>query len=173
MADSVTRPTVKIAVLVGCLVLSVASVGFAISGPASSSPYTEFSILSPDGDRLVADDYPTVGDDDGTVVVRVTNHERSTAAYTLVVAAERLDIADGSGLSVRESREVSRTTLELSDGESTTERVDVLALGDLSDDPNVRVAFWLFRGDAPADADGAGAYRSLHLWVNHTAPDAS
>ncbi|MFC7070545.1 DUF1616 domain-containing protein [Halobaculum lipolyticum] len=164
--------TVEVAVLVGCVLLALASVGYAVSGPASGTPYTEFSVLSPDGERLVADDYPTVGDDDGTVVVRTTNHEREQRAYTLVATAERVTVGAGAGdddaPTVRERRELARETLLLADGETAAVRVDVLALGAMADAPNVRVVFSLYRGDASPGADGTDAYRSLHLWVNAT-----
>lgn len=73
-------------VLVVVLVAAIGGVIYLSLNPSPASrPYTEFYVLGPDGN---ASDYPTnlsVGEE-ATVTVGVTNHERATISYEVVVA---------------------------------------------------------------------------------------
>ncbi|MFC7095839.1 DUF1616 domain-containing protein [Halobaculum marinum] len=173
MTDSGGTRTAEIAVLCAGLLLAVSTVGFAVGGPTSASPYTEFSVLSPDGGDLLADDYPTVGDANGTVVTKVTNHQREQTTYTLVATAQHVAANDGSSTEVLERHELGRQTLSLPDGDAATARFDVLALGDLADAPRVRVVFSLYVGNVSDDTPSESPYRQLHLWVADTDRDSN
>lgn len=162
-ADGISRAvtTVQTLVLAGCLLLTLTAVGVAIGGP-SGQPYTEFAVLAPEDGRLVADDYPSLESDNGTVVVTVANHERVRTTYTVVATAQQVD-PDGprDPVRVRSRTRLGVRELTVDDGDTGTVRFDV------TESPrgeSVRIVFELYRGDGTVTGSDR-PYRSLHLWV--------
>lgn len=151
--------------LAASVVLAVGVIGFALAVPNPGESYTEFSLLTRNGTGdLVAGDYPTefVAGEPRALTVGVTNHEGERVRYTVVVEVTRVERSGGS-LTVVEQREVVRFRTTLAPGEEWHRR-HAVAPRMVGDD--VRLEYYLYRGDAPADADADSAYRHLHLWVD-------
>ncbi len=144
--------------LVVSVLFFLSTVGFALSGSPGGEAYTEFYLLTENesGD-LVASDYPTerVGDGEIRLAAGIGNNEGETTTYAIVAEEQRVD--NGS---VVEEREVFRTRQTVGAGENATVRHRVVTR--LSGD-DVRLRYFLYRGDAPADATAESAYRTVHL----------
>lgn len=73
-------------ILVITLVASIVGAGYLSLSPApAGQTYTEFYILGPEGN---ASNYPTELNvsEDGVVIVGISNHERTTVEYQVVIA---------------------------------------------------------------------------------------
>lgn len=169
MTDGRGTTTGRTIVLLGCVLLTVAGVGFAIAGPSSTEPYTGFAVLSPDGDRLAAEGYPTADSENGTVVVAVTNQEGRAMDYTVVATAQRVAVVDGGDrVDVKRRAELGRAALSVDSDATGHARFDVTE-GLPDGEGRLRVVFRLYRGDAPDEPHRKEPYRRLHLWLDGTA----
>lgn len=146
------------------LVLSVlfflGTVGFALSGEPQGESYTELYLLTEnESGELVASGYPTTLAETGTtqLVAGIENHERAAVTYTLVVEVQGLD-----DQSVVARREALRTTRSVEAGE--TARVAHQVEPELTA-RDLRIQYYLYRGDAPADPGAESAYRRVNLSV--------
>ena len=153
------------------LLLAVASVTFAVSQPAEQ--YSEFYLLTDDETgTLDASDYPrnlTRGES-APLVIGISNHEQTQVRYTVVVEFQRVRVTDGTNVTVIEQREGQRIDATLEPGE--TRHLPYELTPPIAGE-ELRVRFFLFKGDPPANPDAADAYRELHLWVNVSASDGS
>lgn len=151
--------------LVVLVVLAVGTLGYALVSPPAAESYSGFQLLAEgeDGD-LVADDYPREFDpgESRQLYVGIDNHEGSTTRYTVVAELQRVETAEGS-VSVLERERLDRFSATLDPGERLRERRTV-APDTTGED--LRLVYYLYRGDAPADPDGSSAYRSVYLWVD-------
>lgn len=149
--------------LVASVIFFLSTVGFAFSGDPAGDPYTEFYLLTENesGD-LVASDYPaTLSEAQSTqLAVGIENHEHEAVTYTLVVEVQRLD-----NQSVVEEREDFRTRRTVGADENATIEHSVSTQMAGSD---LRVQYYLYRGEAPADATVESAYRTVHLSLDAT-----
>jgi uncharacterized membrane protein len=126
---------------------AVGAVALAVDPPRTTEPYTEFYVLTAEGEAV---DYPanlSVGEE-ATVTVGVGNRERQATSYTVVA---RLG-----------GRVVAERSLELAVGESR--ELTVTFAADAPGDQRLRLS--LYRGP-PSDA--AEPYRDLRVLVNVTA----
>lgn len=182
--DAVVTLALVVAVLVGGSALA-----FGLAAPDRGASYTEFALLAENesGD-LVAGGYPTsfVAGESRAVTAAVTNHEGTAVEYTVVVEVQRVrptggddlrgDDSDADPVDVVEQRELVRRSETVAAGDAWRETIDVAPA--LTGD-DLRLAYYLYRGDAPADADSGTAYRRLHLRIvvgdggNATATNAS
>ncbi|MFC7254432.1 DUF1616 domain-containing protein [Haloplanus litoreus] len=165
-----TRADVLLSALVILsVVLATSSLGYALAGPERGEAFSEFYLLTETEDgELVADGYPTdfVAGEPRSLVVGVGNHEHETVPYTVVIQIQRVRIANNS-THVVEAERVSRfsSTVPTTETWRRSHRVAPTMTGD-----GLRLAYLLYRGDPPQRPTSGNAYRSLHLWVNVTAP---
>jgi hypothetical protein len=91
----------------------------------------------------------------------VENHEGVDQRYTVVIEEERIERGSG-GVTVLEDAELSRQNLEIPAGDADRLQIDVTPTmpGD-----DLRLAFYLYRGEAPEAADSDSAYRHAFIQV--------
>jgi uncharacterized membrane protein len=151
-------------VLVCTLGIAAVTTGFVLLAPADGETYTTASLLTEtaDGD-LEASGYPEtlVRGNSEPLTLRVENHEGTDTAYTAVAVLQRVD-RSGESLSVTESERVFREHATVEAGETWTARhgVTLTMTGE-----NLRLRYYLYRGEPPANPDKASAYRTLSLWL--------
>lgn len=147
------------------VLLAVASVGYAVAVPQQGERFTEFYLLTEgaDGD-LVADGYPQemVAGESAELVVGIGNQEYATTNYTVVIQLQTVEI-EGNESTVLERTELDRFEATLEHNTTRHRRYDLSATRTGED---LRAAFLLYRGDAPAEPTRETAYRSLHLWID-------
>jgi uncharacterized membrane protein len=162
-AQSGTKRALNVA-LAGAVVLATVVVTFALVSPVDGTEYTQVSVLTEnENGTLVAAGYPeniTVGES-AELVLLVENYERETASYTVVVQLQRV----GPNGTVTEWRELDRfsNTVEPGGEWRKPHRLSPTMTG-----RNLRVAYLLYRGDAPASPSIESSYRHLTLWTDVT-----
>ena len=173
--DSDRRTTVATVIVAVGLVLATASIGYAVNAsdsiPGESS--TAFALLTENGDgELVAGGYPTnfTRNESRPVVIAVTNERREPTNYTVAVELQRVRSGSDGATRVLDERELQRFGVSVPTNE--TQYVTYNATPTVSGE-NLRLAFFLYRGGAPADPTAASAYRELHLTVNVTTSASS
>jgi len=148
--------------LVLVAVSAVATLGFALAAPQDGPEYTQVSLLTEDlsGD-LSASRYPTdmTRNETAEVVLSVTNHERERTRYAVVVQRQELN-ADGA---VTARSEVDRFRIDTEAG--ATKRVQhEFQASEVGTDQ--RIAYLLYRDDAPAEPSIDSAYRNVYFWID-------
>lgn len=150
--------------LVAGVVLAASAMAYAVAAPDRGAEYTEFALLSGnDTDEAVTGDFDTsfAPGERRQFIASVTNHEGASVEYTLVVELQR--VRTEGDVAVVEERELLRTSRTVQPGDSWRPRhaVEPSLTGE-----DLRLAYYLYRDDAPANADPDSAYRRLHLWVD-------
>ena len=163
-ADTTYDVVVSLA-LVASVILLLGSVAFAASHSQQGASYSEFYLLTENesGD-LVSTGYPTEMDtgDTAEMVVGVDNNEGEETEYTVVVALQRLDGSDENA-SVVEEAELTRMEATVGANESWRSSHTIEPV--LGEGENLRVSYYLYRGDAPEDPTEESAYRYLKHWI--------
>lgn len=147
-----TRRLLNVLLVVSVLAL-VATAGYAaVTPPANDDPFTEFYLLTENGDgEYVAEDLPhefTAGESQ-SLFVAIGNHEGQRVPYTVVVQL------DGN--------ELDRFSTSV--GEGQTERVEQSVTPSQTGD-RLKLSFLLYRGDVPENPTPQNAYRETHLWIS-------
>jgi uncharacterized membrane protein len=158
--DAVLNVAVPLAALA-----AAGSVLFALATPAPAATYTTAALLTeqPDGELATANYTSAMtGDDPGELVLELTNHERRTVRYTVLVQRQRVDTSTET---VRNRTRLHRFERTLDDGASWRRPH---ALRRSPEDGRYRVVYLIYRGDPPADPTTDNAYRHLTLWLNRT-----
>jgi len=155
--------------LVLSVVLSIAVVGYAFAAPQDGERYSELTLVTEnESGAYVAGDYPdnfTAGEE-RELTVGVENNEQVETEYTVVTQVERVDTdASGGGVTVLETSELRRTTMTLDPGER---RYDEHAVAPETTGEDLRLSYYLYRGDAPETAGAETAYRHVYLWIDVT-----
>jgi uncharacterized membrane protein len=168
-AFSTDRPAVLAVnlLLVASVLVGASSVAFALSEAESGEAYTEFYLLSEnESGQLSASDYPTniTAGNPTSLVVGVDNQEDSRTEYTVVVEVQRVtEPGDAEDPTVLEERELTRRQRTVDVG--GTWRWRHVYTPQVTGE-NLRLRYYLYRGDAPADASERTAYRDLALWIS-------
>lgn len=161
------------AVVLASIVVGLLAVGGAVAVPQGGETFTDFAVLGEDevGD-LVAGNFPEelAPDESASLVTAVENHEGETTDYTVVVTAEQR-----GGDAANRTVELQRYEATVDPGERWTHRHE-LQPGPAVSEPadaggsgsDVRVDYYLYRGDAPDDPGAESAYRHLFLWLSVT-----
>ena len=145
--------------------LAIATLGYAVVNPPEGEEYTDFHILteSEEGD-LVADGYPDeiVLGESADIVIGVSNHERSSEEYTVVVQLQVVGTED-TEVRVHERHDLDRVQHTLGHDQTQYQKhsLEPKMVGE-----NLRVVYLQYLGDAPADPTREDAYRDLHIWIN-------
>jgi uncharacterized membrane protein len=151
--------------LVVSVLLAVSSVAYAVAVPPQGEQFTEFYLLTEDGDELVAAGYPETfapGEPE-SLHVGISNNEYETVEYAVVVQLQRVE-GEGNESVVTERAEVDRWAATVEHNETWLEEREVV----LEDGPTgeeLRLTFLLYDGEVPAEPTRENAYRSLHLWI--------
>jgi len=159
------RTAVSSVTLVVAVALTVVVATVAIGVPAESASYTGFTLLTQQDDgSYVAGDYPTqvAPDEEIELVVGLANHEAETVTYTVVVELQRVAVEEQSA---RVSYAPELTRFEATVGPDTTRRVPHRVVPTIRGE-DLRLAYYLYAGDVPADPNAENAYRSLYLWID-------
>ena len=152
-------------VALALIVLStVAGVGYAVVTPNNGESYTSVSLLTQNAEgNLTASGYPdALHPSENQFVVRLENHEGASTGYTVVGELQRVRRSDGS-VSVVRGSEVLRTSTTLAPGETWTgtHNVDPTLSGE-----DLRLVYYVYEGEAPADPSTESAYRYVNIWVD-------
>lgn len=155
--------------LAASVVLAVGALGYALVVPTDGETYTNVSLLTENAEgELVAGGYPSEIEA-GTgeqLALSIANHEGTSTAYTVVVRIEAVR-STAAGPTVVESEELDRFSVEVEAGESRTvrHRIEPTLTGE-----NLRLSYYVYRGEAPATADAASASQHVYLWLSVVEP---
>lgn len=146
------------------ILLAAASLGYGLAVPADGEQFTSAALLAPGEDgQPVASGYPqsmTAGEP-VDLVLKLDNHEGQDVAYTTVIRAERLQTGDGEP-TVTATEELDRLSVSVPAGEERL--VDhTVATGMTGED--VRLTYYVYKGDAPESPSESSAYRMVYLRV--------
>lgn len=165
-------PDRAISVVLLCSLLAATSAfGFAILAPQQGEAYTSASLLTrTESGDLTASGYPdnfTQGDSE-QLLLRVANNENVEMTYSAVVQLQRVDTA-GETVTItdREPLVQKRKTVAAGDTWLASHTVEPTMIGE-----DLRMTYYLYRGDPPASPSEETAYRTLHLWINVSEPQA-
>lgn len=152
--------------LVGGLLIALATLTYGFAVPADGESYTTAMLVTEQDGEYVAGDYPTefTAGESRSLTLTLSNHERGATRYTVVAAIERVDHAGGEPFVV-EQAELARSTHRLEPDESIHEQYAPAPelVGE-----NLRLSYYVYRGGAPDTVDSGSAYRDLHLWIDVT-----
>ena len=153
-------------VLTVALVCSILLAGgvftFALASPMDGERYTDFHLLTTDENgEYVSADYPeelTRGES-ASLSWGIQSAEADRTEYTVVVQIERVDEQNQR----IETVELDRTTETVDPGERVVNDHEITS--PLTGE-NLRVSYYLYRGEAPGTPSEETAYRNLHIWVD-------
>lgn len=152
------------AALIASVVLAGGTFAFAVATPVDGQTYTDFHLLTHDGDEYVTAEYPEnlVEGEPTELTWGIESHEATETDYTVVVTLERVTETDDE-LVRTEVAELDRTSTTVEPGER--ERHDHEIAPPFAGE-DLRIGYYLYRGDAAESPSEADAYRHLHIWVD-------
>lgn len=148
-ADKTGLDKALTAILIICIILSIAVSAYVIAMPKTGEKFTEFYILGPGGK---ADNYPTrftIGDSK-PVLVGITNHEYRDVPYDLVISLNdsvHVNQLYSGHINVADNQTVEKLINVTPDRAGT----------------NMEMEFLLYE-----DGNMTSPYRECHLWINVT-----
>lgn len=152
-------------ILVLGVVFAVSSVGYAIMTAGNSSQFSEFYLLTEDEDGdLTADGYPSefTRSEGQTLVVGITNHERETINYTVVVQVQQVEI-EADEIVTLEQEELDRFQTRLADSDTWHHSHEITP--SISGE-NLRLTYLLYKQEPPEEPTQENSYQNLHLWID-------
>ena len=165
LAAGTATDTVLSAVLAVTVLLAVGSLAFGLTGPTQGESYTSVSLVTEtsDGD-YVASGYPTnfTAGEGRSLTLEVENHYEEPADYTAVVELQRVDRNGTGGVAVTERERVQTLESQVPANETwtATHQVEPSMTGE-----DLRLAYFVYRGDAPETPTAENAEGHVHLWV--------
>ena len=148
--------------LILSMVVALSAIGYALVAPQGGASATEYQLLTEnESGELVASGYPDAippGESE-ELIVAVTNGDDDVQTYTVVVEVQRIEEQNDS-VAVLEQAELDRMQMTVQGGATTRQRHTVTPpiTGE-----TLRISYYIYRGDAPADADAESA--DEHLWI--------
>jgi len=167
-ADSSLDALLNVVVVLSVLV-ALTSITYAVAVPQSGGGYATFSLYTRnESGGLVAGGYPTnlTQGQTQSLVVAVDNHGQQVTDYTVVAELQRVRQVNDTATVVEETPLESLTQTVAANQSWTAD----YGVRPQMTGRNLRLVFYLYRGDAPKNPSAETAYRTLHLWVNVTAP---
>ena len=154
-------------VLIASLLLAFGAVGYAVAVPSQGEQFSEFYLLTEnESGEYVADGYPTnvTAGEPQPLVVGIGNQEGEPVQYTVVSEIQRVEVSNNS-TTVLERERLQTFSPRLQHNETWTQshQVSPTMTGE-----NLRLIYYLYKGDAPTNPSEESAYREVHLWVNVT-----
>lgn len=164
-----TRTDLALNALFGAsLLFAAVSVGYAVTTPAADDTDVSLLVENETG-SLVAEGYPTAFErgEPTSMAVKIENGRQEQTRYTVVTLLQRTRTTNDT-VTVTGTRELERRTVRVDGNETSVETYDVAPpiAGD-----QLRLAFLVYRGDAPDQPTVDNAYRRLHLWIDVSEPD--
>lgn len=153
--------------LVGAVVLAVASVSYAVVVPDQQQSFTEFYLLSEnETGELLANEYPEEFQrgQGKPMTVGINNHEGEAMNYTVIAVLERVTVENDTARVV-ETRRLAQFQAYV-EANGTLNRRHMVTPEMTGE--RLRLQYLLFRGEPPAEPTAANAYRSVHVWINVT-----
>lgn len=150
--------TLSIVVAFGAL-----SIGMVMPNPGES--FTGFSVLTETNDGAeVAAAYPAnlTQYESVSFELMVENQELEAVPYTIVVEEERVS-RGAEGVEVVADNELGRMSVDVDTGATETREISLTPTMSGTD---LRLTFYLYRGDPPADPSTETAYRFLYIWTD-------
>lgn len=158
--DSLLNVALAVAILT-----AFAGVSYAVTVPHATTAGSSVELLTegPDGE-LTASGYPATlaPTDDTELVFSVTNRDGEATQFVVVAQLQRVS-GSGADAQVTERSELGRWQSTLENGETWTNRHSVTPTMSGED---LRLAYYVYRGEAPATATAESAARRLHIWVD-------
>ncbi|MFC7115151.1 DUF1616 domain-containing protein [Natronoarchaeum sp. GCM10025703] len=151
------------AVLVVSVLFFAMSAGYAAVELSYDEQYSEFYLLSGDGETFAGVDQSSVvvGGDQQTIGVAISNHEGQPKNYTVVVIQQTVDEA-GNATEVRDQTPLDSFTVAV-DADETVVRNYTFTPA--ARDDRSRVVWLLYPNDVPDTASTASAANHVYLWV--------
>lgn len=153
------------AVLAVAVVLAVSALAFGLTAPTQGESYTSVSLLTENGDgEYVASGYPTnlSTGDSADLTLQVENHYQEAGDYTAVAELQRVDRDDSGSVSVaeRERLQTLSATVPANETWTASHQIEPTTTGD-----DLRLAYYVYRGDVPETPTAENAEGHVHLWV--------
>lgn len=166
----VTGPRSRLGVAVNLLLVTsvlVAGTGFAyaVFVPPEDPQYEDFMLLTESADgEYVSSGYPTefTRGEGQELVVGIANHRDEETTYSIVVEVQRVR-GQGSAFQVVERNELDRFGATVEAGETWYGPHEVAP--EMAGD-DLRLVYYLYRGDAPQNPTTGTADEHVHLWIN-------
>lgn len=169
VGGSLSSRFLNVALLIA-VVSSTAMLGYGLVSPASEETYTELMLLTEnESGQYIAGDYPKTLEtgESATVTVGVENHEQRRVEYTIVAELQKVDKRNGS-VEIRDRSELARFSPSVASNDTWYTRHEFSPDMTGSD---LRLSYYLYRGDAPSLVSADSAYRHTYIWLNVTRPD--
>lgn len=152
-------------VLLLSVLVATASIGYALAAPQDGESTSSIALLTENEQgELEADGYPTnfTAGQPEELTVSVENEEDAETTYTVVAVVQRVD-RTGDGVRVLEQRELDRMEATVEGGETWRQRHQVAPemIGE-----DLRLTYFLYRGEAPETASEDTAYTSVYLSID-------
>lgn len=150
--------------LAGVIGITILSLTLGLAVPNEGETYTEVAVLAEnESGSLTLANYPqnaTAGEPQ-ELVLRVTNEEQRSVAYTVVVQEQR--VATGDSIVVEQRERVTTLQNRVAAGEQWQTRHEITP--QLAGDDR-RLAYLVYKGEPPRQPTSESAYRYLYLWMN-------
>lgn len=150
--------------LVGAVLLATGAVGYGFAAPTGDQSYVGASLVTESGGEYVASNYPsslTVGEPT-ELALRLHNDGDAAAQLSAVVQLQRVD-AGGESATVLQRETVAELSTDVAAGETVyrNHQIEPTTAGE-----QLRLTYYVYQGEAPAEPTGESADRRLHLWVD-------
>lgn len=147
------------------IILALGSLSVALVMPNPGESFTNFSVLVETDDGVeAAAAYPgTITQyESASFQLVIQNHESGPAAYTIIVQEERVN-RGADGMEILAANELIRMSVDVR-SDATTERR--IAVAPTMTGTDLRLGFYLDRGDGPTEPSPATAYRFLYILID-------
>ena len=151
--------------LVASVVVAASGFAYAVLVPPANPEYADYMLLTRgDGGEYVSSGFPTefTRGQGQEVVVGVANHRDEATTYTTVIEVQRVR-GQGPDFRVVERSELDRLRATVGPGE--TRYLPHQVAPDMAGQ-ELRLMYYFYRGEAPANPTVGTADDHLHLWVN-------
>lgn len=165
--DSRTETALTVLLALSIL-LSVVSIGYAVSVPKQGEAFTEQYLLTEqENGTLAAENYPTEFDVGETrpIIVGIGNHEHEDVTYSVVVKLQEVRV-DPNSATVLNETELDRFQTQVAAGET---HLTELSITPEMTGTRLRLVFLLYKDAPPANPTVENTYRETHLWINVSA----
>ena len=166
LAAGTATDTVLSAVLAVAVLLAVGTLAFGLTGPIQGESYTGVSLVTESGDgEYVASGFPTnfSAGEARTLTLQVENHYQEPGDYTAVVQLQRVrgNGTDSVEVTRRERLQMLESRVAANETWTRTHQVRPTMRGS-----NLRLAYYVYRGDVPETPTAENADGRVHLWVD-------
>jgi uncharacterized membrane protein len=155
--------------LVVLAISALVTLTYALVVPPEGEGYTQFYLLNETSDgELVASGYPEDLTDGESyeLYVGIDNYERVRTTYSVVTELQYVQTSGGE-ITVVTRQPLDSFDVTLDPGETVREGRPIRP--ELNGE-ELRLIYYLYKGDPPEEPNTETAYRSIHVWVNVEPP---